>query len=88
MAYRVTPINATGVSPVQLIMGRQIHTKLPQVDSLLKPKWLNLNKVREFDRESKDKYQYMYNKKNAANDLPKLHPGDHVLSKSKGERLV
>lgn len=39
MAYRSTPVASMGVSPSQLMMGRQLRTTLPTMSSNLEPKW-------------------------------------------------
>ena len=68
MAYRATPIAATGVSPSQLIMGRQIRTTVPMLTSNLLPTWPDLSTVREADKKMKERYS-AYNRKHGARYL-------------------
>lgn len=49
MSYRAMPIQATGVSPSQLMMGRQIRTTVPTLESNLQPEWPDLHQVRKSD---------------------------------------
>jgi len=79
--YRATPISATGSSPAQLIMGRNIRTTLPQLKKNLDPKWPDLNKVREQDKKMKESYACQYNKRQGVKQLPELYPGDNVITK-------
>lgn len=51
MAYRFTPIYATGVTSAELIMGRRMQTIVPAIPSTLKPKWPDLEQVRRRARE-------------------------------------
>ncbi|XP_033728239.1 uncharacterized protein K02A2.6-like [Pecten maximus] len=81
MAYRSTPVASTGVSPCQLIMGRQIRTTLPVVEKILNPRWPNLDKVRDHDKAYKEQYAYSYNQHHAVKELPELSPGEEVRIK-------
>ena len=62
MSYRATPHTATGVSPSQLMMGREIHTLLPTLESNLKPISVSYKAVAERDEKSKTAYQQSFDK--------------------------
>lgn len=85
MSYRATPIQATGASPAQLMLGRQIKTTVPAVDKVLSPKWPDLTKVRIADAKAKDGYRRTYNRRHGARALPPLNPGESVAVKLDGE---
>ena len=81
MAYRATPIPATGVSPSQLIMGRQIRTTVPMLTSNLLPAWSDFTSVREADKKMKKRYSSAYNSKHGARSLSDLEAGQVVRLK-------
>ena len=88
MAYRATPIPATGVSPSQLIMGRLIRTctTLPTLGRNLLPAWPDFSSVREADKKMKKKYSKAYNKKHRARFLSGLETGQCVRLKNDSQK--
>ena len=85
MAYRSTPIDATGMSPAQLIMGRQLRTNMPSMSSVLEPKWPDRETVEQKDADRKVSSQTYYNTRYGAYPLPELRPGDTVRIKTDKE---
>ncbi|XP_033641983.1 uncharacterized protein K02A2.6-like [Asterias rubens] len=76
-AYRTTPHSTTGVSPAELMFGRKLRTKLPQIEEL---EYRNDEEVQDRDALMKHKNKlYVDNKRRAEeSDLKK---GDAVLVK-------
>ena len=74
MVYRATPIPATGVSPSQLIMGRQIRTTIPTLSRNLLPAWPDLSTVHEVDKKAKERYSHAYNNRHGVKSLSELEP--------------
>ena len=64
LAYRSAPQETTGVSPAQLLMGRQLRTSLPSPPALLQPKLLSRDVVKQRDTVKKEKQSYYYNPRN------------------------
>ena len=56
MSYRATPHTATGVSPCQLMMGREIRTLLPTLESNLKQVLPSQEAVAREDKDTKTAY--------------------------------
>ena len=81
MSYRATPHTATGVSPSQLMMGREIRTLLPTLESNLKPISVSYEAVAERDEKSKTAYRQSFDKRHGVRTLPELQPGDAVHMK-------
>ncbi|XP_070548760.1 uncharacterized protein [Ptychodera flava] len=86
MSYRATPIAATGMSPCQLMMGRQIRTTLPTIAAKLEPRQPDLEVVRAADKKVKSAYERAFTKRHGAKSLPELLPGDNVQVKLDGEK--
>ncbi|XP_048771969.1 uncharacterized protein K02A2.6-like [Ostrea edulis] len=86
MAYRSTPVHATGTSPSELIMGRKIRTTVPICSDQLEPGWPVLGKVREKDRQSKHRMRVNFNRMHGARTLKPLYVGDRVRVKTDKEK--
>lgn len=81
LTYRATPIAATGVSPAQLLMGRNIKSPVPILSECLMPEWPDMDQVRAQDQQTKLSYQRDFNTRHGARPLAPLHPGDAVRIK-------
>ena len=57
MAYSATPIPATGTTPSELIMGRQIRTTVPTMAKVLEPKLPNHATFKKADAKAKRSYK-------------------------------
>jgi len=86
MIYRATPLQATGVSPAQLMLGRQIRTTVPTLEANLQPAWPDLQRVRQTDERAKENYSRVYNNRYNTKTLPELQPGTSVAVKLDSER--
>ena len=85
LAYRSTPVQATGYSPSQLLMGRRLRTTLPCLSETLTPEWPSPETVKKKDREAKAEYAYQYNRRHGARLLSPLPDGSRVaVSTEKG----
>ena len=85
MAYRSTPIQATGASPAQLLMGRRMRTTTPMLPEKLMPEWPDLQKVKKKDCEYKQKICHNFNVFHGAKSLPPISVGDQVRLRTTGK---
>uniref|UniRef100_A0A665UM21 Gypsy retrotransposon integrase-like protein 1 n=1 Tax=Echeneis naucrates TaxID=173247 RepID=A0A665UM21_ECHNA len=86
MIYRATPLQATGVSPAQLMLGRQIRTTVPTLETKLQPVWPDLQHVRQVDERVKQGYRHAYNNRHDVRPLPELQSGLSVAVKLDSEK--
>ena len=75
VAYRSTPHTTTGVSPAELLFGRKMRTKLPELKGESTE-----SEMRDRDGEMKAKAKWYADKKRNAQESD-LAPGDQVLVK-------
>ena len=87
LAYRSTPIEATGLSPAEMMMGRKIRTHLPMLPESLKPQWENDDEVRLNETKYKERMELSHDKHNKVKPLPELQPGEGVLLNTDKEKL-
>ena len=73
------PLEATTLSPAQLLMGRRHRTTLPSVPSVLQPELASTPTLRAKEAENKQQQADHYNKRHGALVLQTLSPGDAVL---------
>ena len=78
LQYRNTPVTAE-FSPAQLLMNRNLRTKLPATNEYLKPKVPAVEKVSNAHDKKKEVQARNYNKNARKNDLPSYSSGDKVL---------
>ncbi len=85
-SYRSTPIAATGVSPAQVMTGRQIRTTVPALEKSLPSQPANWDLVYQKDTAAKEAYRFFYNRRHSARPLPELRPGQNVRVKLDGDK--
>ena len=82
VAYRSTPHTTTGVSPAELLFGRKMRTKLPELrEDVI------ANEVRDRDIGMKAKAKVYADKKRNAKESD-LSPGDKVLVKQERQNKL
>ncbi|KAK7925769.1 hypothetical protein WMY93_008079 [Mugilogobius chulae] len=86
LSYRATPITATGHSPAQLMLGREIRTTIPALPQQLRPTTVDHQTVRLKDQQTKSAYRFFYNRRHSARPLSTLQPGQSVTVKLDGRR--
>ena len=86
MSYLATPIAATGASPAQLMMGRQIRTTVPTLKQNLQITPISPEQVRINNSKAKRSYEYFYNHRHSTLHLPELPAGQAVRVKLDTEK--
>lgn len=66
------------MSPAELLMGRRLQTKLPQVTEHLKPPWSYIPNFRKEDEEFKRKQKMYFDRHRRVRDLHKIVEGQEV----------
>ena len=78
LSYRATPLPWCGVSPAELLMGRQIRSDLPQTREKLTPQWPYLSDFRARNHEFKERQKRDFDQQHRARELPDL-PDDTAV---------
>jgi hypothetical protein len=81
LAYRTAPLQLHGLSPSQLLMGRQLRTSLPVPASHLQPRVPDLRAVQQREAANKVAQQANFDRRHKAKELPALTAGDGVWVK-------
>ena len=80
LQYRATPHGTTGVSPAEMLFGRKIHTKLPQIQ--LPSQDIKEEEIRKRHNDKKMKQKHYHDKRHQAKEKP-VKVGDQVLIRQK-----
>lgn len=78
LVYHSTPLPWCGISPAELLLGRQIHSNLPQLKDSLIPAWPYLEKFRILEAEFKQQQAKNCNTRHQARPLPNIPPQTDV----------
>lgn len=84
LSYRNTPIEATGKSPAELMIGRKLRTTIPMIPEMLDPEWMDRDDVFLRDQRYKERYKCSYDQQFNAQPLPEL--SQEIQSESKQTR--
>ena len=87
LAYRSTPHVTTGKSPAELLYGRKMSTKLPEVADLEEPENLGYQQARDHDAEKKQIGADHVDKKHQAAEKG-IQEGDLVLLEKRKENKL
>lgn len=80
LMYRATPLQ-NGVSPAEMLMGRKLRTKIPVIQTNLKPKIPDHNNIQKKEAIYKQKQKVTFDQRHRAREQPAVHPGDSVFIK-------
>lgn len=82
---RATSLQATGVSPTQLMLGRQICSTVLTFLVLSYNAWPYLQHVRQVDEKVKQSYRCTCDNRYCVRPLPELQPGSSIAVKLDNE---
>ena len=85
LAYRSTPHTMTGTSPAELLYGRKLSTKLPELADFGDSDEATHPEVRDWDAEKKLRGADYVDKKHHAADKPDVQEGGLVLLEKRKE---
>ena len=81
LAYRATPFPCCGLSPAELLMGRQLRTDIPQVKTQMIPQWPYLRSFQQRESQYKQQQEAHYNKRHRTQPLPSIPNDEQVWVK-------
>ena len=87
LSYRATPLPWCHLSPAELLMGRKIHTDVPQVKEHFIPNWTYIEDFKLQDAEYKERQKHHYDRRRRARSLPSL-PDDSPVWVTTGGHYV
>ena len=72
LAYQATPLPWCGRSPVELLLGRKIHSTLPVSKATLVPEWLYLEEFQRGNETFKQCQKTYYDHRHRVQNLPEI----------------
>ena len=78
LIYRSTPLLWCGLSPAELLMGRQLRNNVPKTQESLVPEWKYLKSLREADIWYKEKQRNNYDHHYKTKSLPLIDNNKEV----------
>lgn len=78
LAYRSTPFSWCGLSPAELLMGRQIRANIPLHKDKLNPDWKYLEPFRKQNKEFKDRQKKDFDRRHRTQPLSTLPDNTEV----------
>ena len=92
LSFRATPLPWCGLSPSELLMGRQIRTTVPQSSIHFTPKWTYLSKFRVADKQFKEIQKKNFDKRHRVCEREEIPEGSEVWvnggAQPEGGRIV
>ena len=84
--YRATPLPWCNYSPAELLMGRKLRTRIPQLPEHLTPTWSYMDEFRKQNQKFKAKQKRDYDKRHRTKESDAIPDGSTVWITSEGER--
>ena len=84
LAYRTTPHSTTGKSPAQLLMHRELRTKIPSIRERIKPR-KEIREAMQNDRKHKAQMKIYADRRSGCSDIKR---GDNVLLKQQQQHKL
>ena len=88
LSYRSTPLPWCGLSPAQLLMGRQIRSNIPQTAKALIPQWPYIRDFRLLNETVKQKQKANFDICHGVRTLPDIPNDTAVWVSSDNNRQV
>ena len=86
LAYRTTPLES-GSSPAELLMGRQLRSRVPASAEVLRPRW-QPSGYQAASHKLKERQRRNYNRRHRARPLAPLAPGTKVWVDNRAGTVV
>ena len=85
LSYRATPFPWYGRLPTEKLMGRKIHTSLPQTTNSLIPQWSYLTEFKTANKKLKDKQKKNFDDSHCVHNLPDIPDNSDVWITTDGQ---